>query len=682
MKVCPTCHACYEDADPACVDATHAALIAARPGKRLVGEKYLLERLIGRGGMGAVYEARHTGLERAVAVKLLRHDYLEDSHALERFRREARAVARIRHPNVADIYDFGVLSTGEPYIAMELVPGETLRRLLDRVGPLPIADAARIGRQLSDGVEAAHRSGVVHRDLKPSNVVLLSSDHAGAPQAKVLDFSIAKLDETLATGKEALTTEGAFLGTPQYMSPEQCDGQPLDARSDVYGLGVLIYEMLAGRPPFEGRGAAAIALKQLQDAPPPLQRLRADVPEPLAWLVMQALHKKPDFRPQSAAEVAERLRPFEEPEPRAAPVSPSESAGVPAPLSLVTAEIPADTLRLPDGPDAPAPPEAVGLADALLDRPLPFAAREARALPPVPQPFTPASAPPPPPTEREGEIPSPPLAEPTGHTYWRSFPTEARAGRAAPPRAALVYGGVAAALVAAAAVGWLVVKGPAGDSPRARQGTRVAQARPSISPAPARPVPAATGRTSSAPPTAVPPRESDPLRERDLPSATAAKENTGPADSPPSETARREPARSPASVPASKREPAPAGEPALRRALGGWIATTNAADVSGHMVFYMPTIRRFYMTRNVPRSFVRAEKARLFQRATRIDVTAGDPDIETARDGRTATMRFRKRYVIEGPRVARRGEVEQELVWVQTGDGWKIVGERDARVIR
>jgi len=698
MKVCPTCHFCYEDTDEACADASHASLLPVRPGERLIAEKYRLERLLGRGGMGAVYEARHTGLDRAVAVKLLRHDYLEDSQVLERFRREARTVARIRHPNVADIYDYGVLPTGEAYIAMELVVGETLRQLLDRVGPLPVGQAARIGRQLAEGVEAAHCSGVIHRDLKPSNV-LLTSDHAGAPQAKVLDFSIAKLEETLASGKQALTTEGEFLGTPHYMSPEQCEGRPLDARSDVYGLGVLMYEMLAGQPPFEGRGAAAVALKQLQDAPAPIQRARADVPEPLAWLVMQALHKKPDFRPQSAAEFADRLRAFKDLEPRqtpwiesaracgaaaaefplpfgeppgatpgARPPAPPEASAKPAPASnpatlppFPTAEIFPDTRRLAASRDAG-----------------PFAAPRDEPAGPLESSITPHAF-----DDRleEAELAAavPSDRKPTGFTDGKSLPTDVRVGRASPRRASLIYAGVAGALALAAMLVSLVIRSPGTRPSPPRGGPTVAQSHPAPEPpvrvraeptrGPLRPTPpVSVMRRTEAPPPAAP--EAAPARRPERPGS-------------PSRDADAAPSRrvSGATASSGRGSESGIGEPALRRALGDWIATTNAADVAGHVVFYMPIVRRFYLTRDVPRSFVHAEKARLFQRATRIDVRAGDPQIETAGDGRTATMRFRKRYVIEGPR-ARRGEVEQELVWVKTAGGWKIIGERDARVIR
>ena len=240
-------------------------------------------------------------------------------------------------------------------------------------------------------------------------------------------------------------------------------------------------------------------------------------------------------------------------------------------------------------------------------------------------------------------------------TYWKSFPTEARGGRSRPPRAFPVYAGLTAAVLIAGALAWLVIRAPGRSrpdaEPRARQTMRL-------------PVPRHEPTTAAAPAALPPPAPVEPTA---VPAAA------------PEPTRVSEPAT--ASRPAPSPDRADAG-PALRRALDGWIATTNAGDVSRHMRYYMPTVGRFYLTRNVPRSFVRSEKDRLFRRATRIDVHAGPPEIRTGKDGRSATMRFRKRYVIEGPRVSRRGEVEQELLWVKTADGWRIAGERDARVIR
>ena len=356
----------------------------ARAGGLLIAGKYRLERLIARGGMGAVYQGRHVELDRPVAVKLLRHDVIADAQARERFRREARAVARIRHPNVADLYDYGALPEGDAYIVMELVRGETLRQHLERVGRLSVGEASRIGAQIAEGIEAAHRSGVVHRDLKPSNVVLC--EERGDLQARVLDFSIAKFVDPEDGAR--LTASGAFLGTPQYMSPEQCSGEEPDARADVYGIGVILYEMLAGHLPFDGPAPAAVAVQQIQAAAPPLAFARPGVAPAIASLVRECLAKNPDQRPQTAGEVASRLRPFE------TEASTDPVAG-PAPFPR------------------PAPAVAPS-ADTNPTGALP------RSVPPHGEGGTSGTDPAPDP-------------EPTGLTYWRSLDTRERGGRRVPP---------------------------------------------------------------------------------------------------------------------------------------------------------------------------------------------------------------------------------------------------------
>jgi serine/threonine protein kinase/ketosteroid isomerase-like protein len=329
MKICPICRRCYEDTDTKCAEADGSILVPSRPGSRVIDDKYRLDRLLGRGGMGAVYAALHVELERPTAIKLLLPDLVSDEQALERFKREARAAARLNHPNVAGTYDFGTLPGGESYIVMELVEGETLSERLAAAGTLPFGEAVLIARQVADGVESAHEGGIVHRDLKPANIII-SRDHRGTALVKVLDFGIAKLKETSTTGGMAsLTTAGSIMGTPRYMSPEQCSDSKVDARSDIYSLGVILYEMLAGRPPFEAPSAMALALKQIQEPPPPLSEARPGVPDALERLVMWALAKNPADRPQTAAEFSRALLAAEE--PAALHVAPSNQVREDAP---------------------------------------------------------------------------------------------------------------------------------------------------------------------------------------------------------------------------------------------------------------------------------------------------------------------------------------------------------------
>lgn len=304
MKVCPQCNRCFEDTTAACaVDGS--ALATARFGTRdIAGGKYRLDRLIGRGGMGAVYAGTHVELERPVAIKVLLPDFTDEPQALERFRREARAAARLNHPNVADTYDYGLLPEGGAYIVMELVDGINLREHLNRHAQLSFDEIRSITRQVALGVEAAHRRGIVHRDLKPANIMLTHDAHDGLI-ALVLDFGIAKLKEQTLAG--ALTNSGTMIGTPRYMSPEQCSGLEIDARSDIYALGVILYEMLTHRPPFDSTSAMAIALKHMQEPPPSIYDSRPGAPADLVALCTRMLAKKPEDRLQTAAEIAKAI---------------------------------------------------------------------------------------------------------------------------------------------------------------------------------------------------------------------------------------------------------------------------------------------------------------------------------------------------------------------------------------
>src|SRR6185503_9929805 len=226
----------------------------ARPPDPRVGlildSKYKLIESLGQGGMGSVFRAQRLHIGDEVAVKLLHHDLVREEKALERFRREARAAAMIRHPNIVSIHDFndGSSETTQPYIVMELVRGASLGDLLRREGRMRPERAVRLMHGICTGVGVAHRQGLLHRDLKPDNVIVVPPSHEGDEEtAKVVDFGLAKVRDAAST---ALTHTGAVIGTLYYMSPEQCSGEELDSRADVYSLGAMFYEMLAGGPPF------------------------------------------------------------------------------------------------------------------------------------------------------------------------------------------------------------------------------------------------------------------------------------------------------------------------------------------------------------------------------------------------------------------------------------------------
>jgi len=264
---------------------------------QFIAGRFRIEREIGTGGMGTVYLATHLGLERPVAVKIIRREFAGDADVTERFLREARTMAKLRHQHAAMIFDAGNLPDGRHFIVMEFVEGDTLSQVLAREGRFAPSRAIDIATQICDVLEEAHRLGIVHRDLKPSNILL------GPRGVCVLDFGVAKVLASSAesTATCASTGSGQLIGTPRYMSPEQCLGQRVGARSDLYSLGVLLYEMLAGRPPFVDPLQSALLIKQATAPAPPLPKLRPDIGRPLALAIHTLLAKRPDDRPRTAA---------------------------------------------------------------------------------------------------------------------------------------------------------------------------------------------------------------------------------------------------------------------------------------------------------------------------------------------------------------------------------------------
>lgn len=268
----------------------------------IIAGRFRIECEIGTGGMGTVYRATHLGLERPVAVKIIKPEFAADQDVADRFMREARTMAKLRHPHAAMIFDAGNLPDGRHFIIMEFVEGQTLSEVLAQEGRFSPERAVRIAADICDVLSEAHQLGIIHRDLKPSNIML---NERGVC---VLDFGVAKVLATSAdaTFTHATTGSGMIVGTPRYMSPEQCLGQSVGARSDLYSLGVLLYEMLAGRPPFMDTLQSAVLVKQATAPPPPLPQLRKDVPHALAVAIHTLLAKRPDQRPQNA-EAARKL---------------------------------------------------------------------------------------------------------------------------------------------------------------------------------------------------------------------------------------------------------------------------------------------------------------------------------------------------------------------------------------
>ncbi len=269
---------------------------------RTIEQRYYLESKIGDGGMGAVYRARRLHIGDMVAVKILNSDRSADSRSIERFHREAKVGASLRHPNAVAVYDFGVSQDKLIYLVMELAEGKDLRSVIIQTGQISQIDAADIISQVCAVLNEAHRQNVVHRDLKPENI-LVSSTPTGQ-RVKVLDFGVAALRNA---GVDKLTQAGSIVGTPHYMSPEQLMGEEVDGRSDIYSLGIILYEMLSGTVPFDSKTPTAIAVQQVNNTPPSLRKLNPNVPPKVEAVVMRALKKRPEERPQTAAAFAQEL---------------------------------------------------------------------------------------------------------------------------------------------------------------------------------------------------------------------------------------------------------------------------------------------------------------------------------------------------------------------------------------
>jgi eukaryotic-like serine/threonine-protein kinase len=351
-----------------------SAPAAGAAGDQLIGRtidgRYQVLELLGEGGMGIVYRCRRRIFENEVAVKILRSDFAKDAEAVERFVTEAKAASSIGHPHIVSVLDFGELADGSVYFAMEYLQGKTLGELIESGELRGNARMVSIARQVAEGLNAAHEIGIVHRDLKPENILVIQKD--GGDFVKILDFGIAKV----AGAQNKITRAGAIFGTPHYMSPEQCRGSAVEARSDIYALGVIMYELATGRPPFEADNPLGILSQHLNIRPVPPSEVDGVVPLPagLEPLIIACLAKEPRDRPASMSDIAAALVEVERGEP----------AGLPVDISLASSAPP------PPGEQREAAPSAPFLLSrrSLLD----VGSSPSAAMPPPPS--APRSAPP------------------------------------------------------------------------------------------------------------------------------------------------------------------------------------------------------------------------------------------------------------------------------------------------
>jgi serine/threonine-protein kinase len=397
------------------------------PGEVIAG-KYSVEEVLGEGGMGVVLAARHASLGQRVAIKFLIGQAAVDPTAVARFLREARAAAVLSNEHIARVHDVGTLETGEPYLVMEYLAGADLGEILRRLGTIPVPDAVGAVLQACEGLAEAHARGIIHRDLKPSNL-FVSTRMDGTPLVKVLDFGISKMTETAWDGQpESLTASGLVMGSPLYMSPEQIrSSRDVDVRGDVWALGVILYELLTGAPPFAANTMGATLAKIFSETPAPVGRLRPEVPEELAAVVAQCLEKELTRRVQNIGELASRLAPFASREDAVSVERILRVSGIPA---------------APAAPPAASPPVAstVGSAE-------------------VPQRGTPTPQPAPAPASASASQPS---RDPRGETeppWHRSSSERYRLPRTG--RATVIAGGIALC-VAGAAIAAFVMRAPRG----------------------------------------------------------------------------------------------------------------------------------------------------------------------------------------------------------------------------
>jgi len=373
MMSCPRCQRSFDDGVrfcPADGSLVTAAVEDRNLGRVLLGQ-FELREVCGRGAMGTVYVAYQRSMDRVVAVKILRRELLKEPEVVRRFLREARAAAKLQHPNIVTVHMVGETDDGLPFLVMEHIDGVSLEAICEAQGPQPIARVLSLGRQIAIALAEAHHAGIVHRDLKPANILV--TDRSRVPdQVKVLDFGIAKIVNNIESDQSIVTRDGVIFGTPHYIAPEQATGAEIDHRADLYSLGVILFRLSTGRLPFEGSAGMQVVLKHLRDAPPKPRDLEPQLPQSLEKLILDCLAKDRALRPADAEAIIQALdrvssQPasatmFGMPQPvqPATPARAAQSKPAPAKASVVAvASTPAPPRAQPrPAPIAPRAPQA------------------------------------------------------------------------------------------------------------------------------------------------------------------------------------------------------------------------------------------------------------------------------------------------------------------------------------
>jgi serine/threonine protein kinase len=620
MRLCFDCGSPLSDSSNECPRCGSLLKEQADP---LVGaiftDKYEIEEKLGAGGMCDVYRARHVRIGKEVAVKVLHPELAADPKIVERFEREARAASLVRHPNAINIMDYGVAAGNTPFLVMELVEGATVRELLKRHGAMTVERVAGIVNQACAALEAAHSVGVIHRDIKPENIII--SEYDGRDWVEVVDFGIAKIQEDVSR-RAALTGANLIIGTPRYMSPEQAEEKPVDARSDIYSFGVVVYEMLAGMPPFSGGTATRLLIAHAVEPPPPLAGQRPDIPPEVAAVVMRALDKHPARRQQSALEFA---REFERAaDPARKPVSQITQA---SPSRQVNAAL-ADARLSREAGDA-AMPYADEDEETLVRRTTRKDDRASEIK------NAPAAASLPPPTaSKGGRTPRPTISDP---------PT-ARDRRKWLPVALVT--GLLALVLAGVVVAYLTNrKRPVTDKPAPQQ----ANDRAAMTNANANVI--------------LPP--SAPTQTEDLHTNTANPPAATKTETPPTAT----------TVDTGK------SVNEVRNAVSRWNAALESRNLDAHMAYYAPHLHTYFLKDNVDRNAARAEVADAMARYSKLKIRTSPLAVSVDPSGNHAVVTYEKSWDFEGKQPWSGAAVER--LWLDRLNGrWRITGVRDLKQIR
>ncbi len=772
MKICSVCQRCCEDSVADC-EESHGSLVAARSGSREIIADYRLDFLLERNATGETYQATRSGSDQFFIIKIFNLNSMSDAAEREKIQSEARAAAALNHPNIARVYESGSIGDGEFYIVTEQISGQTLRECLRKIGVFPETEAVTIARRAAEALEAAHRIGVIHRAVSPANIILARDNENLSVKLQNFDFGGVKQQAAIDGFSDAKPP----IDELRYLSPEQCAGQAADARSDIYSLAVVLFEMLCGRSPFAAPTSAVIADRRINVQP--LEKLSFDTRALLKHILSQSLQKRPEARPQTAGNFARQLRHIEQllglslptpPREISQPSTVNESApdavifnDAPTPESnklpsekSQQREISMQEIVEPISPPTPAAAlpsvenveEKMVYADASFVESEPIRVEKREAS--VDSVSTESTL-----IEKEEatiiSFESEPIrikkkfeSEPiivkkkqVGAASFESEPifvewkkddvvsttpevidlsdvdvketrkiestapifthpvNESRV-RSLPTKRPLFVGAGLLALLVSVMLGALLYK-------RQHQSAVVP---PTIA---ASPVPAASQSQELALDASddiaeFDAAESDVIETEEFaPDAigkysqtTAKRENHSQEETPTNDKVAKQnellragvTPENPATTEITDDKSRPrvvsengVAQAELNTSFGDWVTATNARNVERQMNYYAPKVNAFYRTRNVSPDAVRAEKRRVFERADQVDIQTGKPQIAVSPDGKSATMRFRKRYVIKEGQRTRNGEVVQELQWVKSGSGWRIVSERDVKVI-